>query len=209
VEALVDPASAMQSWRARLLAIMAAALVWRVAASERPLSQLQPAVSFCALVIAASNNYLASSLEHALSYSYYLFNLLAIMLMGTLFRITVRWAAITSFIILFTMLISMVLFSNLDHSAILSLFFFILCGGALSLYGQYSFEKLQRQHYLSERVLAMHRSELHSANQVLENQVTEDPLTGAVNRRGMEERLSRLIHQQKQRGPQEGNLFAI
>ena len=209
IEALIDPDSAMHSWRARLLAIMAASFAWWAAAPGRPSHLLQPAVCLTALTVSLSNNYLSATLDHELHYSYYLFNLLAILLMGTLFRITLRWALVTSGVILLLMLLSMIFFSSLSGAEVLVLFFFVMAGGVLSLYGQYNFEKLQRQHYLAERVLAMHRSELHSANMVLENQASEDPLTGTVNRRGMEERLGRLIHQQKQRTPQEGNLFVL
>jgi diguanylate cyclase (GGDEF)-like protein len=209
IEVLIDPDSAMHSWRARLLAIMAASFAWWAAAPGRPNHLLQPAVCLTALVVSLSNNYLSATLDHELYYSYYLFNLLAILLMGTLFRITLRWALVTTGIILLLMLISMLAFSTLSGAEVLVLFFFVMAGGVLSLYGQYNFERLQRQHYLAERVLAMHRNELHSANMVLENQASEDPLTGTVNRRGMEERLGRLIHQQKQRSPQEGGLFAL
>jgi diguanylate cyclase (GGDEF)-like protein len=209
VEILVDPSSALHSWRARLIAIMAATLAWWTAAPERPDHQLQPAVCLTALVVSLSNNYLSNTLHHELSYSYYLFNLLAILLMGTLFRITVRWALITSSLIFVLMLISMIWLSQLSPTEILILFFFVMAGGVLSLYGQYNFEKLQRQHFLAERVLAMHRSELHSANQVLENQVSEDPLTGTINRRGMDDRLGRLLRQLGKQGAQERSLYAL
>jgi diguanylate cyclase (GGDEF)-like protein len=188
---------------------MAAGFAWWSAGPEKPHWLIQPSVCLTALIISLTNNYLAVTLSHSLAYSYYLFNLLAILLMGTLFRITLRWAFFNSIIILFVMLSSMLMFSQLSRAEVLVLFFFVLAGGVLSLYGQYNFEKLQRKHYLAERVLAMHRSELHSANLILENQATEDPLTGAVNRRGMEDRLGRLIHFQRQRTTHHGNLFAL
>lgn len=209
VEMLIDPDSAMHSWRARLLAIMAASFAWWAAAPGRPDHLLQPAVCLTALVVSLSNNYLGATVDHELYYSYYLFNLLAILLMGTLFRITLRWALMTSAIILLVMLISMLAFSPLSSAEALMLFFFVMAGGILSLYGQYNFERLQRQYYLAERVLAMHRNELHSANIVLESQASEDALTGTVNRRGLEDRLGRLIHQQKQQTPRQGNLFVL
>jgi diguanylate cyclase (GGDEF)-like protein len=209
VEILVDPASALQSWRARLIAILAASYAWWAAAPDRPDGQIQPAVCLTAMVVSLSNNYLSGTLHHDLAYSYYLFNLLAILLMGTLFRITIRWALLTSVVILVVMLFSMILFSRLSSTEILILFFFVMAGGVLSLFGQYNFEKLQRQHFLAERVLAMHRNELHSANQVLENQVSEDPLTGTVNRRGMDDRLGRLLQQQEKAGTRSGNLYAL
>ncbi|MFN3714719.1 MAG: GGDEF domain-containing protein [Alcanivoracaceae bacterium] len=209
VEILVDPPSALHSWRVRLIAILAASYAWWAAAPERPDGQIQPAVCLTALVISLSNNYLSNTLHHDLAYSYYLFNLLSILLMGTLFRITVRWALLTSVAIFSTMLVSMIFFSRLSSTETLILFFFVMAGGVLSLFGHYSFEKLQRQHFLAERVLAMHRSELHSANQVLEYQVSEDPLTGTVNRRGMDDRLGRLVQQQGKIGTKDGNLYAL
>jgi diguanylate cyclase (GGDEF)-like protein len=213
VEVLIDPSSALHSWRARLIAIMAAMLAWWCAGPEKPDWMIQPSVCLAALVISLTNNYLSITLSHDLAYSYYLFNLLAILLMGTLFRISIRWAFFNSILILSLMLSSMLLFSSLSHPEILMLFFFVVAGGVLGLYGHYNFEKLQRKHFLAERVLAMHRNELHSANLVLENQATEDPLTGAVNRRGMEDRLGRMIAMQQQRitpgSTPNGNLFVL
>lgn len=209
VEVLIDPASALHSWRARLIAIMICTFAWWCAGADRPDWMIQPSVCLAALVISMTNNYLSTTLNHGLAYSYYLFNLLAILLMGTLFRITLRWAFFNSIFILSLMLSSMIFFSELSRAETMVLFFFVLAGGVLSLFGQYNFEKLQRQHFLAERVLAMHRNELHSANLVLENQATEDPLTGAINRRGMEERLGRLIYLQRQRSAHDGNLFAL
>jgi diguanylate cyclase (GGDEF)-like protein len=209
VEILIDPTSAMHSWRARLIAIMAATLTWWLAGQEQTDWMIQPSVCLTALIISITNNYLSITLNHSLAYTYYLFNLLAILLMGTLFRITLRWSLINSVLILLLMISSMLIYSELTPAETLVLFFFVLAGGILSLYGQYNFEKLQRRHFLAERVLAMHRSELHSANLVLENQATEDPLTGAVNRRGMEERLSRQINLQRQHKAQDGNLYVL
>lgn|SRR5690554_339492 len=209
IEALIDPASAAQALRPRLIAMIAVSFAWWCAGADKPDWLLQPSVCVAALVISLTNNYLGFILEHSLSYSYFLFNLLAILLMGTLFRITLRWALFTSVAIFTIMLPSMFYFSSLSHAETMMLFFFILAGGVLSLYGQYNFEKLQRKHFLAERVLALHRNELHSANLVLENQATEDPLTGTVNRRGLEDRLSRLITLQQQRPAQQGNLFAL
>lgn len=209
IEVLIDPASAMHSWRARLIAIMAATLTWWLAGPEQPDWLIQPSVCLTALIISITNNYLSITLNHSLAYTYYLFNLLAILLMGTLFRITLRWSLINSAMILLLMIFSMVLYSELKPAETLVLFFFVLAGGVLSLYGQYNFERLQRKHFLAERVLAMHRNELHSANLVLENQATEDPLTGTVNRRGMEERLSRQISLLRQRKGQDGNLYVL
>ena len=69
------------------------------------------------------------------------------------------------------------------------------------LFGQYVYERLLRQYFLSEHVLFQHRNELHSANLVLENQATVDGMTGCINRRGMESRLNHLYHQLKQKTP--------
>ena len=210
MEFLIDPDSALLGWRARLIAVMAASAAWWASQPRSPENLLQPAVSLTAIIIALSNNYLGASIEHSLSYSYYLFNLLAILLMGSLFRITLRWALATSVIIFILMLLSMIFASPLSTNEILVLSFFVLSGGILSLYGQYNFERLQRKHFIAERVLAMHRHELHSANMILENQVSEDPLTGTVNRRGLEVRLSGLLHQKRYQGTSDsGQIFAL
>ena len=70
VEVLVDPDSALHSWRARLLAIMAATFAWWSATPDRPGRLLQPAVCFTAITISLSNNYLSATLDHELSYIY-------------------------------------------------------------------------------------------------------------------------------------------
>jgi diguanylate cyclase (GGDEF)-like protein len=209
VEFLVEPENVKLTWRPRLLSIFAAGGVWIAAQSRERHQYLQPAVAVFAVALSITNNYLGATVEHALSYSYYLINLFAILLMGSLFRITMRWTLPVSGLVMLLVIVSLLGFSHLPGPEILVVFFFVFSGGVLCLIGQYFHERLQRQHFLAERVLALHRSELHSANQVLENQATEDALTQTVNRRGMETRLSNLIREYRSQAAGEGGLFLL
>ena len=209
VEFLVEPENVKLTWRPRLLSVFAAIGVWVAAQSEARHQYLQPAVAVFAIALSITNNYLGATVDHALSYSYYLINLFAILLMGSLFRITMQWTVPVSCIVMMLVVVSLLGFSRLPAAELLVVFFFIFSGGVLCLIGQYFHERLQRQHFLAERVLALHRSELHSANQVLENQATEDALTQTVNRRGMETRLNNLIREYRSRDADAGGLFLL
>ena len=83
----------------------------------------------------------------------------------------------------------------------LTLMLVTLAFSSMSLFGQYVYERLLRQHFLSEHVLFQHRDELHSANLILENQATVDGMTGCINRRGMESRLNHLYHLLQKQSP--------
>ncbi|MDF1782355.1 MAG: GGDEF domain-containing protein [Alcanivoracaceae bacterium] len=193
-EQLISDHLLQQIWRLRLFTLIPVGAVWWLAKEDKHPRALQPAIAACCIIIAGIHDYVALYVDHPLAYTYYLVNLFAILLMATLFRISLYWAATVSAIILAMLAISLLLDERLSTSLAYTLFYFISATAILSLLGQYFFERLQRQFFLAERVLAMHRSELHSANQVLESQASEDALTGTVNRRGMEIRLGSLIH---------------
>ena len=183
-----------QIWRFRLFTLIPVGAVWWLAKEDKYPRALQPAIAACCILLAGIHDYVALVVNHPLAYTYYLVNIFAILLMATLFRISLHWAAAVSAIILAMLAISLVVDQRTSASLAYTLFYFISATAILSLLSQYFFERLQRQFFLAERVLAMHRSELHSANQVLESQASEDALTGTVNRRGMEIRLGSLIH---------------
>ena len=208
VEYLVESASLVHTWRPRLLAMLAAVPVWIASRDDAHEHWLQPSVALFTLVLAASNDYAGVMIDHPLAWSYYLVTLLAILLMSTLFRITLYWAMATSTVLFLILAVSLLAFDRMDPTETLVVFFVIASGAALSLAGHYFFERLQRKHFVVERMLSMHRSELHSANIALESQATEDPLTGTVNRRGMEARLNPLIEQAQSTGELD-NLFLL
>lgn len=192
VEYQVAPEATDISWRPRLLAAMATVAVLLVSRHAR--RWLQPAVAGMALVAAGIHLYLGLSIDHPLQNAYFYIPFLAILLLGSLFRIQLYWALPTSLAILGALAVTLFSLSHFSDTEALVIMAFTTCGTVMSLFGQYFFERLQRQHFLSDRVLHLHRSELHAANRSLESQATEDGLTGAVNRRGMDVRLSNLLH---------------
>lgn len=208
VEYLVEHSNLALTWRPRLLCFFALAALWWAVTQSTHKRLTQPAVLLFCFTLASTNNYLGSAIDHPLSYSYYLVSLFAVMLMGTLFRVVLYWALAGSALVIASLAVSLLSFSEMAATETLVVFFVVICGSLLSLIGQYFFERLQRQHFLAERVLALHRSELHSANRVLENQVTEDPLTGTVNRRGLESRLNELLNQYRGKR-RDGELFLL
>lgn len=195
VEHLVDPETTAASWRPRLLAIMATVALWaltRMGPAWRPF--LQPAVAAMAMIMACVHIFLGVTVDHALASTYFYICFLAILLMGSLFRIQLHWALPTSLLILAALAVSLFGFSRFSHAEALVIWSFTLSGAIMSLFGQYFFERLERRLFLSDRVLNLHRSELRAANLSLESQATEDGLTGTINRRGMDQRLDSLLH---------------
>lgn len=208
VEYLVDDRNVLMTWRPRLLSVFAAIPAWWLSRQADTPPGLQASVVLFAFVLGGTNNYCGTVIAHPLAWSYYLVNILAILLMSTLFRITLYWALAASAALVIMLAITLIGFSRLAPAEALVVFFMVFSAAVLSLTGHYFFERLQRRHFLIERVLSMHRSELFSANMALESKVTEDPLTGTVNRRGMEARLNKLI-QEWQHGKRDQSLFLI
>lgn len=194
VEQNQDPELIHATWRLRLFSFMPVAALWWIARENRHPLLIQPAAAVASLVLAGTHDYAAMTVQHTFSYCYYLVSIFAILLMSTLFRISLYWTLGISFLILAMLALSLRLDPQIDHGLRPILFFYVSGAAVLTLFGQYFYERLQRQHFLAERVLAMHRTELHTANQALESQAAEDALTGTVNRRGMEIRLGSLIH---------------
>lgn len=202
LETLVVPEALELTWRARLLVVMALGAVYFVTHSDHYHRFLQPVMVATALILALSHDYMGTVISHPLDYFYFYINGLAILLLGTLFRVMMIWALPAALIILTGQSITMLLLSDYRADATLVALFFTTTVGTMSLFGQYFFERLQRRHFLSERVLSLHRTELHTANRMLESQATEDGLTGTVNRRGLENRLNSLFHARRRGGAQ-------
>lgn len=208
VEFLVDNSSLLLTWRARLLSVLAVVPIWLAASRDEYRQWIQSSVALFALILGAANDYAGVIIDHPLSWSYFLVNLLAILLMSTLFKITLHWAAGASLILFLMLVVSLQQVSHPNQAEMLVIFFVVFSGAVLSLTGHYFFERLQRKHFVIERMLSQHRNELHSANIALENQATEDPLTGTVNRRGMQSRLTQLIEQARSTGESD-SLFLL
>lgn len=194
VEQSLDGDLIVRTWRLRLFSLMPVAALWWLAQDGTRPQMIQPLAAVATLILAGCHDYVAVTVQHSFAFSYYLVSIFAILLMSTLFRISLYWALSVSIVILTMLGISLNVDTQIEEGLRPVLFFFITGCAVLSLFGHYFFERLQRQHFLAERVLAMHRTELHTANQALESQAAEDALTGTVNRRGMEIRLGSLIH---------------
>lgn len=208
VESSVSIALLEQNWRLRLFSFIPVAAVWWLSYTDEHPQLLQPAIAVTALTVAATHNYTALSTDHPLAYIYYIASILPILLMATIFRISLYWALSVSLLILAMLIVFLAIDHHVNVSLSAAIFFLVSASALLSLVGHYFFERLQRQHFLAERVLAMHRNELHSANQALASEANEDALTGAVNRRGMAVRLGSLIHHARQ-NQQLGQLYVI
>lgn len=182
------------TWRPRLLILMALAAVYILARRPEWSHLLQPTMVGAVLVLALAHDYMGVHIEHPLDYYYFYVNALAVLLLGTLFRVMLFWALPAVALILVAEAVALLLFREGHPGETTAILFFTTAIAVMSLYGQYFFERLQRRHFLSERVLSLHRTELHAANRLLESQATEDGLTGTVNRRGLESRLESLFH---------------
>lgn len=198
VESTINMDLLEQNWRAHLLSFIPVAAVWWLAYTDEHPLLLQPAIAIAALTIATAHSNAAFNTDHPLAFLYYVACILPILLMATLFRISLYWALSVSLIILVMLITFLFLDQKVDNKLAAAIIFLVSASAMLSLVGHYFFERLQRQHFLAERVLAMHRNELHSANKALASEASEDPLTGAVNRRGMSIRLGSLIHHARQ-----------
>ena len=200
-EFLVNPAYLATSWRARLLIIFAASGCFLLARHPQWRHWLHPATLLLALTIAMVGNYLGIRVDDPLSYAFFLHTSLAILLISALIRTPFHTSLMATLMLAALMTLSA--YHSQSTSHIETLILTVLTGAyaSISLLGQYIYERLLRQHFLAENVLYQHRDELHSANQILENQATVDGLTGCINRRGMESRLASLYHQLRQTPP--------
>lgn len=194
LESLIIEDALPRIWRPRLLTLMALAAVYLVARRQDFSHYLQPAMVLAVLVLALTHDYMGTLISHPLYYFYFYVNALAVLLLGTLFRVMLFWALPAVAIILVAEAAALILFRDGNPAETTVILFFTIAVAIMSLFGQYFFERLQRRQFLAERVLSLHRTELHAANQMLESQVTEDGLTGTVNRRGLENRLEALFH---------------
>lgn len=192
IEHRMAPEVTLLSWRPRLLAVMATGAVLLI--SRRALPWLQPAIAAMALIVACVHIYLGLIVEHPLAAAYFYIPFLAVLALGSVFRVLLYWALPISLLILAGQAAALFGLSSLTTTESLIIFAFSSCGTLMSLFGQYFFERLQRRLFLSDRVLHLHRNELHAANRTLETQASEDGLTGTINRRGMDVRLSNLLH---------------
>ena len=194
LEFSMSPEVAASTWRPRLLCLMlavATALVARHGEWRRWLHGLSMAL---ALAVALTGDWMALTVDHPLAFSLFLQTPLAILLMSVLLRVPFYWAVAGSVVMIGALAASLYQGGRTGDDLAMVLLLLSLSSASMSLFGQYIYERLLRQHFLSENVLFQHRDELHSANRVLESQATVDGLTGCLNRRGMESRLDELLH---------------
>ncbi len=194
LEFYISPEVAARTWRPRLLCAMLAVatiLVARRGEWRRWLHTVSLALAFA---VALTGDWMGVSVNHPLGFSLFLQTPLAILLMSVLLRVPFYWAVAGSVALIGALAASLRTSHHIGLELSLVLLLLSLASASMSLFGQYIYERLLRQHFLSENVLFQHRDELHSANRVLESQATVDGLTGCLNRRGMEGRLDELLH---------------
>ena len=194
VEYTISPEAAAVTWRPRLLCVMlivATALIARRADWRRWLHVSSLAVAFA---VALTGNWMGLNVDHAMAFGLFLQTPLAILMACVVLRVPFHLAAVSSLAMLGILVLTLFGSDRVDRDLSLVLLLLSVASASMSLFGQYIYERLLRQHFLSENVLFQHRDELHSANRILENQATVDGLTGCLNRRGMENRLDEVLH---------------
>tara|TARA_A100001391_G_scaffold189999_1_gene161960 strand:- start:9583 stop:10806 length:1224 start_codon:yes stop_codon:yes gene_type:complete len=194
LELYISPEVAARTWRPRLLCAMLAVATILVARHAEWRRWLHSASLALAFSVALTGDWIGMRVDHPLAFSLFLQTPLAILLMSVLLRVPFYWAVTGSLAMIAALAASLHNSPHIDHQLALVLVLLSLASASMSLFGQYIYERLLRQHFLSENVLFQHRDELHSANRVLESQATVDGLTGCLNRRGMESRLNELLH---------------
>ncbi|MCG8438428.1 MAG: GGDEF domain-containing protein, partial [Pseudomonadales bacterium] len=202
VESLVGAEIIASSWRPRLFTLMLTGGCLLLARNLRWREWLHPATLTLGITIALTGNYLGYTVDHPLAYTFYLHTPMAVIMICTLIRVPFYQALGCSLAMLIVLGATMLLDPTPVAFEPLTLMLVTLAFSSMSLFGQYVYERLLRQHFLSEHVLFQHRDELHSANLILENQATVDGMTGCINRRGMESRLNHLYHLLKQQSPE-------
>lgn len=199
VEHHISPAVIEQTWQPRLLCMLATGAVFVSALQYEYQHHLEMMIIAMVLIFVISHIHMAIMVQHPFAYIYFYIVLIGILFMATLFRVIFwRSVAISTLVLLMTA-VGMFVLSRRSVEEMQIGFSFILISTVITLTGQYFHERLQRRFFLSESVLSTHRSELHSANRLLESQVTEDGLTGTVNRRGMDSRLAEMFHRMRSR----------
>ncbi|MEQ3680717.1 diguanylate cyclase [Alcanivorax sp.] len=189
------------SWRSRLFTLMLTGACVVLLRKPQWRNWLHEATLILAFAISLTGNYLGATIEPSLSYPFFLHTPLAILMICILIRVPFYVALGSSAIMIACMIFSLQLNPERYPFEPTTLVLVSLAFTSTGLFGQYVYERLLRQYFLSEHVLFQHRNELHSANLVLENQATVDGMTGCINRRGMESRLNHLYHQLKQKSP--------
>ena len=189
------------SWRSRLFTLMLTCGCLVLLRKPQWRNWLHEATLVLAFAISLTGNYLGVTIEPSLSYPFFLHTPLAILMICILIRVPFYVALGSSAIMIACMIFSLQLNPGRYPFEPTTLVLVSLAFTSTGLFGQYVYERLLRQYFLSEHVLFQHRNELHSANLVLENQATVDGMTGCINRRGMESRLNHLYHQLKQKTP--------
>ena len=189
------------SWRSRLFTLMLTGGCLVLLRKPQWRNWLHEATLVLAFAISLTGNYLGVTIEPSLSYPFFLHTPLAILMICILIRVPFYVALGSSAIMIACMIFSLQLNPGRYPFEPTTLVLVSLAFTCTGLFGQYVYERLLRQYFLSEHVLFQHRNELHSANLVLENQATVDGMTGCIYRRGMESRLNHLYHQLKQKTP--------
>lgn len=190
----ISPDAAARTWRPRLLCGMLAVATGIIAYREEWRRFLQTACLILAFAIALTGDWMGLTVRHPLAYGLFLQTPLAILMMCVLLRVSFYWAALASVMMIGLLALCFFGTDQVAREPALVLLLLSVASASMSLFGQYIYERLLRQHFLSEHVLYQHRDELHSANRMLESQATVDGLTGCLNRRGMEARLNEVLH---------------
>lgn len=194
LEFYIAPDQVARTWRPRLFCMMVAVATGLIARRPEWRRFLHPMCLLLAFSVAFTGDWMGLVVHHRLAYAEFLQTPLAILMICVLLRVPFYWAMVSSIIMLLAMATCFYATDRIDPNQAAVLLLLSFASASMSLFGQYIYERLLRQHFLSEHVLFQHRDELHSANIMLESQATVDGLTGCLNRRGMEARLNEVLH---------------
>lgn len=198
LEYIIDPEILLLSWRPRLFSLMVVGGCLVLAIKPALQAWFHYGTIFLALTISLSGDYLGMVVDNPLGYVFFFQTPLAIVLICILIRVPFYAALVCSLAMAGFMALSLLYSPYAQPYQFSAQMLLCVAFTVMSLFGQYIYERLLRQHFLSEHVLYQHRNELHSANRVLASQATVDGMTGCINRRGMEDRLGTLFHQMNQ-----------
>ena len=145
------------SWRSRLFTLMLTGACVVLLRKPQWRNWLHEATLILAFAISLTGNYLGATIEPSLSYPFFLHTPLAILMICILIRVPFYVALGSSAIMIACMIFSLQLNPERYPFEPTTLVLVSLAFTSTGLFGQYVYERLLRQYFLSEHVLFQHK----------------------------------------------------